>query len=428
VTAPGRSGQPLGPGGGGGSASPRTASPPTSPSGSGGSAPASSDPGPPPPFYNAPAPGNDGASQAPAAAQPGNNPPSYGAAPAPSGGGSGTTAPQPTTANSGTAAPAGPPLRIGIIGGDAGQEAGFRAYVDRLNQSGGVRGHGLELVAVGPGSPASGTIATVNLGSQPVAGPGGPPSWAAGPLLETLSAPENLLTGGGAVFDFASPPERQGHLVADALFPSSADAKTTAVIYAPSAPGPLRDVVPDAIKAVLTARGVSARIVTYDTAVKKPLAPADAAFVSLDPAAARAWVAQAKSEGYRPAQGVGGIYSLADPALAADLPDGTRVISPYVVPAGDEGQAIRSGAGGTSASVLHGWADAKALAAAVWRTGADTPAELQSALEGLAGWSSGLAPAYETRSGTRSRTPEGVLIQVESGAFVQQGGFRRDPY
>jgi hypothetical protein len=102
------------------------------------------------------------------------------------------------------------------------------------------------------------------------------------------------------------------------------------------------------------------------------------------------------------------------------------VVSPYVVPAGDEGQAIRSGAG-TSAAALHGWAGAKALAAAVWRTGADTPAELQSALEGLAGWSSGLAPAYETRPGTRSRTPEGVLFQVQSGAFVPQGGFRRDP-
>jgi hypothetical protein len=109
------------------------------------------------------------------------------------------------------------------------------------------------------------------------------------------------------------------------------------------------------------------------------------------------------------------------------------VISPYVVPAGDEGQAISSTGQGTSAPVLHGWVDAKALAAAIWRTGADTPAKLQTALEGLAAtnngpaWSSGLAPAYETRSNTRSRTPEGVLFQVQSGAFVAQGDFRRDP-
>ncbi len=78
----------------------------------------------------------------------------------------------------------------------------------------------VELVKVGPGSPAANTIATVNLGVLPVAGPGGAPGWATGPLLETLTATENLLTGNGAVFSFASPPERQGHLAADALFPS----------------------------------------------------------------------------------------------------------------------------------------------------------------------------------------------------------------
>jgi hypothetical protein len=139
-------------------------------------------------------------------------------------------------------------------------------------------------------------------------------------------------------------------------------------------------------------------------------------------------VAQAKDGGYRPARGVAGIFSLFDETLAPDLPEGARVVSPYVVPGGDEGQAIRSDAGGTSAPVLHGWAGAKALAAAIWRTGADTPAELQAALEGLAGWSSGLAPAYETRPGTRARTPEGVVFRVESGALTADGGFRRDPY
>jgi hypothetical protein len=103
------------------------------------------------------------------------------------------------------------------------------------------------------------------------------------------------------------------------------------------------------------------------------------------------------------------------------------VISPYVVPGGDEGAAIRSGAGGTSAPVLHGWATAKSLAAAIWRTGADTPAGVQTALEQLAGWSSGLAPPYETRPGTRSRTPEGVVLQVQNGAFTSDGSWQRDP-
>ncbi|HEV7688774.1 MAG TPA: hypothetical protein VGQ80_19525, partial [Acidimicrobiia bacterium] len=339
--------------------------------------------------------------------------------------------PQPQPQKS-TATPAsGPPLRVGIITGDPAQEAGFQAYVDQLNQSGGVRQHSIKLVPVSAGSPAADTIATVNLGSQAVAGPGGAPAWVTGPLLETLTATENLLSGKGAVFSFASPPERQGHLAADALFPAAVTNKPapTAVIYA-APTGPLSNVVPAAMEAVLKQRGVKVTVVIYDPAQKKTtLVPgADAALLSLDPATAKAWVAQAKQANYRPALGIAGIFSLADESLAPDLPDKSRVISPYVIPGGDEGQAIRSIPEGTSAPVLHGWVTAKALAAAIWRTGAATPAELQSALEGLAGWSPGLAPAYETRSGTRSRTPEGVLLQVQSGAYVAQGGFRRDSF
>jgi hypothetical protein len=379
-------------------------------------APASTDPGPAPPFYDSPAPGDSSVMT--------SGPPS---AASPSEGGSQDSTTQPQ--KSATPAPTGPALRVGIVTGDSAQEAGFRAYINRLNEAGGVRGHSIELVRVSSGAPAANTIATVNLSSQPVAGPGGPPGWATGPLLETLTATEDLLTGNGAVFSFASAPERQGHLAADAVFPAEAAAGTRAVIYAPAAPGPLRDAVPAAIRAVLKQRNVAnVQVVTYDPAAGKALTATDAAFVSLDPAAARAWVAQARAEGYRPPAGVAGIYSLADDALAADLPEGARVVSPYVAPAGDEGQAIRSAGAGTSASVLHGWATAKSLAAAIWRTSADTPAEVQAALEGLNGWSSGLAPPYETRPGTRSRTPEGVVFQVQSQALMAQGGFRRDPY
>ena len=411
--------QAAGPGGTTETPAPTGPAVPTSPEPSGGApAPASTGPGPAPPFYNSPAPG-DSAGGAMTAAPP--------SAASPSESGSQDAAPGSQTQKSAT--PAGPPLRVGIITGDAAQEVGFRAYVNRVNQAGGVQGHSIELVRVSSDAPAANTIATVNLSSQPVAGPGGAPGWATGPLLETLSATEDLLSGNGAVFSFASAPERQGHLAADALFPSQAAAGTKAVIYVPAAPGPLRDAVPAAIEAVLKQRNVAnVQVVTYDAAAGKALTAADAAFVSLDPAAAKAWVAQAKAEGYRPPAGVAGIYALADEALAADLPEGARVVSPYVVPAGDEGQAIRSAGAGTSASVLHGWATAKSLAAAVWRTGADTPAEVQAALEGLSGWSSGLAPPYETRPGTRSRTPEGVVFGVQSGAFVAQGGFRRDPY
>jgi hypothetical protein len=414
---------PKTPGAGGDQGGPAPTSPtvPASPEPSGGApASAATDQGTPPPFYNSPPPG-EGAAPAMTSGPP--------AAASPSGGsGSQDAAPSNQTQKSATPAPAGSRLRVGIIPGDAAQEAGFRAYINRLNQSGGVSGHGIDLVTVGAGAPAANTIATVNLSSQPVAGPGGAPGWATGPLLETLTATADLLPGNGAVFSFASPPERQGHLAADALFPAEASAGTHAVIYVPVAAGPFRDAVPAAIEAVLKLRKVTVQVVTYDPAAHKPLTPADAAFVSLDPADAKAWVAQAKAEGYRPAAGVAGIYSLADEALLPDLPEGTRVVSPYVVPGGDEGQAIRSEGRGTSAPVLHGWATAKSLAAALWRTGADTPAEVQTALEGLTGWSSGLAPPYETRSGTRSRTPEGVVFQEQSGAFIARGGFRRDPY
>lgn len=378
-------------------------------------APTESSRGPAPPFYDSTTPTGDASSPPAMTASPsGGSGDQQGAAP---------NEPQ----RSGSPTATGPALRIGIIRGDPDQEAGFAAYINRLNQSGGVAGRSVELVNVGPGSPASNTIATVNLGLQPVAGPGGAPSWAAGPLLETLTATENLLAGNGAVFSFASPPERQGHLAVDAVFPSEAPAGTKAVIYVPMAAGPLRDVVPEAIKAVLKERGVSFQVVPYDPAAHKPLTPngAVAAFVSLDPAAAKAWVADAKTASF-PA-GVAGIYSLFDESLLADLPEGARVVSPYVVPGGTEGQAIRSEGGGTSASVLHGWATAKSLAAAIWRTGADTPAEVQAALEGLTGWSSGLTPPYETRPGTRSRTPEAVVFRVQSQAFVPDGGFRRDP-
>jgi hypothetical protein len=374
----------------------RTAGPPEGTAGNGsgdGSA------GPPPP-YAFPSE-SDGA--APALAAP---PPSAGTEPAPS-------------------APSGPPLRIGVVGGDRAQETGFSAYVDLLNRSGGVRGRRLELVPAGPGAPASGTIATVNLSPRPVAAPGGAPGWATGPLLESLLATEDLLPAGGPVFSFSSPPERQAHLAVDAVFPEPAPG-ATAVVYR-AHDGPLAGAVARAFEEVLGERGVSVSVETYDPA-RPPalLQSADAAFLSLDTGAARSWLRQARTTIHP--RGVAGIFSLFDPALLPDLPEGIRVTSPYVVPPGGEGEAIRSGAGEPSAAVLHGWATAKSLAVALWRTGADTPEEALAAVEGLTGYHSGLAPPYETRPGTRSRTPEGILLEVRSGAFVTQGGFRRDPH
>jgi ABC-type branched-subunit amino acid transport system substrate-binding protein len=194
--------------------------------------------------------------------------------------------------------------------------------------------------------------------------------------------------------------------------------------------GPYAGKVADAFRQVLADKGVKVTTRVYDPAGAPALLPAteDAAFVSLDPPAAAAFARHARESSYRPVRGIAGVASLFDPAVAADLPEGSRVVSPYVVPGGAEGDAIRSGAGGTSASVLHGWTTAKVLAVALWRSGADTPEEALTALEGMAGYDSGLAPPYETRPQTRSRTPEGVVFEVRSGAFAAQGTFRRDPY
>ena len=379
-----------------------------------GTGPEAQDPGPPPPFASpsSPAASSD---QAPAAMAP--------AAP-----GSAGASPQP--APSSAAPPAsGPALRVGIVGGDAAQEAGFNAYVALLNREGGVRGRPVEGVRVGPGAADSSTLVTVNLSLRPVATPGGAPGWAGGALLETLTATEDLLPAGGRVFSFASVPERQAHLAVDAVFPGAAPG-ASAVVYT-ATDGPYAGKVADAYREALAGKGVTVTTVVYDPAKPPALLPTAAeaaAFVSLDPPAAAAFARQARDSSYRPARGIAGVASLFDPAVAADLPDGARVVSPYVVPGGAEGDAIRSGTGSTSAAVLHGWATAKVLAVALWRSGADTPEEALTALEGMTGYDSGLAPPYETRPQTRSRTPEGVVFEVRSGAFVAQGTFRRDPY
>jgi ABC-type branched-subunit amino acid transport system substrate-binding protein len=318
---------------------------------------------------------------------------------------------------------------VGLVGGDAAQESGFNAYLALLNREGGVRGRPLEAVRVGPGAVDSSTLATVNLSLRPLATPGGAPGWVGGALLETLTATEDLLPAGGRVFSFASVPERQAHLAVDAVFPAAASG-ASAVVYV-ATDGPYAGRVADAFRHVLAGKGVKVTTRVYDPAQPPALLPAateDAAFVSLDPPAAAAFARQARESGYRPARGIAGVASLFDPAVLVDLPEGARVVSPYVVPGGAEGDAIRSGAGGTSAAALHGWTTAKVLAVALWRSGADTPDETMTALEGMTGYDSGLAPPYETRPQTRSRTPDGVVFEVRSGAFAAQGAFRRDPY
>jgi hypothetical protein len=280
---------------------------------------------------------------------------------------------------------------------------------------------------VTPGQAAPGTIVTVNLSGRAVAGDGGVrPAWVTGALLETLTATEAAQPAGGSVRSFASPPERQARLVAADLFATDARG-TTAVVFT-SASEPWRTIVPAAVEAVLSPLGVTVERVAYDPERPPALFPAaDAAILSLDAAGVRSWVRHANVTAYRPDRGIGGVSTLHDESLLPDLPEGARFVSPYAIPPGAEGEAIRSAAGPVSAAGLHGWASAKMLAVALWHTGADTPDEVTGALARLEGYDPGLFPPYQTRGSSNARIPDGLLYQVRSGAFAAQGGFRRDP-
>jgi hypothetical protein len=201
----------------------------------------------------------------------------------------------------------------------------------------------------------------------------------------------------------------------------------TAVVFT-SASEPWRTVVPAAVEAVLAPLGVRVERVAYDPDRPPALFPeADAAILSLDSAGVRSWARQARVTAYRPSRGIGGVATLHDESLLPDLPEGTRFVSPYAVPPGAEGEAIRSAAGPVSAAGLHGWATAKMLAVALWHTGADTADDVTAALGRLDGYDPGLFPPYQTRGSSNARLPDGLLYQVRAGSFAAQGGFRRDP-
>jgi hypothetical protein len=313
-------------------------------------------------------------------------------------------------------------LTVGLIAGDADQEKGFRAYIDLLNRSGGAGGHRLVVAGTDSAHPANGAVATANLGNDPVATSTGAPAWVRGPLLETLTVPEAALKG--SVFSMASVLERQAHLSVDAAFPAAAPGKQ-AVIYLPPN-GLYADRVAGAFDEALRAKQIVPVRQTVRAGSPIIFVDADAAFVSLPPTDAGRWTADAKTLHYSPAF-VGGVASLFDEGLAATLPGGTRVTSPYRLLTGSEADALRGGAGRQqlNARLIHGWVTAKWLAVAIWSHDADTPAEVQSSLEASGGYDSGWAPPYEVRPGTRSRTPEGADLRP-SGSTFTSGPFRKD--
>ena len=354
--------------------------------------------GPPPPFSGFPA-------YAPAPS-----------APLTTGGSGPATEPSPPPAR----APQ-PALRIGVVDGDASVSAGFRAYMKLVNEQGGIHGRALALNTTSMWTSAP--LVTVNLSSVSIAG--SRPSGTHGPLLDAMTTTESALHND--VFGMSSPPERQAHLIASAMSPPETQSRN-AVIYTGS--GVWQDVVPDAIEHVLDQRGVRtvARI-PFDGDATIPV-PADVAFLSLDTARARAWFRQIDESLYP--MGVAGMYSLVDPAIAADMPAaGVRAISPYELPSDSpESRALREGTKvPVGSAVIHGWVTAKALAVALWQSNAKTQHRMTAALDALQGYSPGFMPAYEVRRGTRARTPEGLLYMVIDGRFARADtGWRRDGY
>jgi nucleotide-binding universal stress UspA family protein len=309
-----------------------------------------------------------------------------------------------------TAPPPGPPFRVALITGDDVEQAGFTAYLNRLNRAGGAGGRRFQLVGADQHPDAIVNLSGTPLAQQPEQ-----------PALDALLAPESSLHD--TVFGFAGVPERQGHLIAAAVYPQPVTASSTAVVYQEPS-GVLGREVPAAIAAVLNKQGVTVVPVTVEPGRPIVPVPADAAFLSLTADDAKAVIAAYPQA---PAKGFNGIVTLADPSVAAALPAGVRLISPYAFPDNAESAALAHDTGKPlSARLVHGWVAAKTLAVAVWRDDPRTPAALRAALERMAGYSNGFAPAYEFHAGTHSVAPEGVLFTTDGRGLVQQGDFRTD--
>lgn len=323
-----------------------------------------------------------------------------------------------------TAPAGGLPLGVGVVDGNPDQVAGFRAYVDLLNAADGVRGRTLRVADASPEAPPDGAVVTVNLSGQPLATPDGPPEWSRGPLLEGPSAPEDVLHG--SVFGLASPPERQAHLLADAVFPETSPGSVAAIYRATE--GVFAERVPDALREVLEAREVTVVETIYEEGSPAAYVPADAAFLSLPKDAARRFIDYAQGVGYGPSRGMGCLFPMLDREITEELGEGYLVLAPYSLGHDDERRALEEGIGRpANTDAIHGWATAKALAVALWQSGADTTQGARAALSELEGYDPGFAPELAFRDGTNARTPEGILYEVRDGVFVPQGDFRTDP-
>lgn len=295
-------------------------------------------------------------------------------------------------------------LRVAAIGSGVVAD-GFYAWIKA--HGGQLGGRPVQLVS----SPSS-AVATVNLDDRRLSER--PP----GVVFETAFVEESAT--GGDVVSLASAPERQATIaVAHALDGAPSDIR--AAVYV-GANAPWSTTVVDAIERALDARGVSYVRVPF-TVSAPAFVPADVAFLSIDAESVRTWVGQASGA---PRLGTWGVGSAWDEGIAArGVRVGLRAVSPYAALDENERALLERevGIGAVNAGVVHGWATAAALDHLLARNGGAALAATD--LDSLAGWSSGWAPPYEVRRGTRSRTPDAIELVATRDGFVPRGTFER---
>jgi len=217
----------------------------------------------------------------------------------------------------------------------------------------------------------------------------------------------------------ASAPERQATVaVAHALKGAPSDIR--AAVYV-GTDAPWSTTVADAVERALDERGVSHVRVLF-AASAPAFVPADVAFLSLDAASVRTWVGDAPGA---PRLGTWGVGSAWDEGIARQgVRVGLRAASPYASLDRNEQEVLERQVGTratVNAAVVHGWVTAAALDHLLSRNGGTKLTATD--LDALAGWSSGWAPPYEVRRGTRSRTPDAIELVATRDGFVPNGTF-----
>lgn len=325
-----------------------------------------------------------------------------------------------TSADSGSAAGSAAPVRgtrssgqtgdivIGVAGnGTTDIVTGFHAYLATVNATGGINGRRL-VTAEGDD-----VVATVNLSSIPRS------DSPKGVLFETVFHPLGVMRG--RVVSLSSPLERQARLAVARAYPRS-DPNARVAIYADTT-DMWRGAVSDAFQHELEARGVRVVKVLFNPSAPAYVPGVEAAFLALPPEGVSAWVTGAPSA---PTKGVWAIGSAFDDRLAdAGERLALLVLSPYRPITGDEATALRNALPdrALTTGAVHGWVTAKAIVELLRRNGGTAITETD--LDKLTGWDPAWSPPFETRAGTRERTPEAILLRPVDGRFVSEGAFQR---